>query len=663
MCGIFGVWHRDRQPVDLTAVQYATTILRHRGPDDEGYLLVNTQTGQTVACGGKDTDPRLHLPRIEAFFDTPFDLVLGHRRLAILDLSPAGHQPMGGEPGAVWLVYNGEIYNYLELRAELQEYGHIFRTDTDTEVIRAAYQHWGPECLSRFNGIWAFTLWDHARQCLFMARDRFGVKPLYYSEQDGKFAFASEIKALVGRQGIRFDPDDTAIYQYLVDGVLPNPQGGQTFFRGVQGLPPGHAMTVQRHAATRQRYWTLPSPAQRLPQGAAVDAVARYRELFLDAVRLQLRADVPVGTCLSGGLDSSSIVCAVHRFMTQEGLSTAQIGEKQKTFSAVYHTAGSYNERPYIETVLHATSAEGNFTFPSGEWLQQDMERLVWHQEEPFQSTSIFAQWCVMSKVRERGVKVLLDGQGADELLGGYRPFDQFLSDLLRQGHLAQLFAEVRALSTHSDSPISPVLVRALAWQLPAQWWEPIRHYRARKRRDEAMLQADFAAQYAAAALPDWWPRSVHRHLESHLRHLVEESSLPHLLRYEDRNSMAFGIEARVPYLDHRLAQFIFRDAPGWRLHQGWTKWIMRKAMAGTVPDAIVWRRDKVGFETPERTWVHQWCHTAPDLFGEKAHSGVYLDLGAVRRRLASWTAQDGAARLLWRWINLEVWLRVWHLA
>jgi asparagine synthase (glutamine-hydrolysing) len=496
-----------------------------------------------------------------------------------------------------------------------------------------------------------------------MARDRFGVKPLYYSEQEGKFAFASEIKALVGRQGIPFEPDDAVIYQYLVDGILPNPQGGQTFFRGVQGLPPGHAMTVQCHAATLQRYWTLPSIAQRLSHIAAVDAIEHYRELFLDAVRLQLRADVPVGTCLSGGIDSSSIVCAVHRFMTQEGLSTAQIGERQKTFSAVYHTAGSYNERPHIETVLQATSAEGNFTFPSVEWLQEDIERLVWHQEEPFQSTSIFAQWCVMSKARERGVKVLLDGQGADELLGGYRPFDQFFSDLLRQGHIAQLLAEVRALYAHSESPISPMLVRALAWQLPAHWWEPIRRYRARKRGDKAMLQADFATQCAAEVLTAWWPRSVHRHLESHLRHLIEESSLPHLLRYEDRNSMAFGIEARVPYLDHRLAQFIFREAPRWRLHQGWTKWVLRKAMEGTVPDAIVWRRDKVGFETPEATWVRQWCQGAPDLFGEKAYSGPYLDLGAVRRKLASWTAEAGVARLLWRCINLETWLRVWHLA
>jgi asparagine synthase (glutamine-hydrolysing) len=599
------------------------------------------------------------LPCIEEFFGEPFDLVLGHRRLAIIDLSPAGHQPMASSDGRYWIVYNGEVYNYLELRSELESYGYTFRTNTDTEVILVAYQQWGIECLSRFNGMWAFALWDGHEQRLFLARDRFGVKPLYYVHEGGKFAFASEIKALVGRHGRPFEPEDGVIYRYLVGGLLPSPQAGETFFKGVQSLPPGHWLVVRPDGVVaKQRYWTLPiNPTGESSRDAAV-VIGSYRELFIDAVRLRLRADVPVGTCLSGGVDSSSIVCVVNRLMAEGGLTAEQIGRQQKTFSAVYDTAGPYNERVYIEKVLQATGAEGNFTFPTAERLRDSIERLIWYQDEPFPSTSIFAQWCVMSKVRERGVTVLLDGQGADETLGGYRPFGVILADLIRQMKLGRALSEIRAIHARTDVSVWPFLVRALVYQLPESWIQFL--LRQRALLNASVLQPDFAATWRTTEWP--LPEGL-RDLDSHLRFQVQESSLPHLLRYEDRNSMAFSIEARLPFLDYRLVQFAFGEASRWRIRQGWTKWILREAMRGIVPDEILWRKDKVAFETPEEEWIRQWLRNQPNFFSDDILSRDYLNPRAIRKELASWIATRGNARPIWRWINLEIWLRVWSMA
>jgi asparagine synthase (glutamine-hydrolysing) len=661
MCGIYGIWHRDGRPVDLAAVQTATSRLRHRGPDDEGYLLASPEEGWCAPYAGAETDPRLALPPLDQAHGIGCSLAFGFRRLAILDLSPAGHQPMVSADGRFWIVFNGEIYNYIELREELQRLGHRFRSGGDTEVILAAYAQWGEACLDRLNGMWAFAIWDRERRELFLTRDRFGVKPLYYVATGQTFAFASEIKALVGRYALPFAPEPLAIYKFLVDGRLPDPQHGATFFAGVRSLPPGHCMRVAEGSpAAPRRYYDVALPDGHHRAHAPETIIAAYRDLFIDAVRLELRSDVAVGTCLSGGIDSSSIVCAVNRLMSQDGLSAAQIGARQKTFSAVYESEGRYNERRHIERVLRATTADGHFVVPTVERLLADLERLTWHQDEPFQSTSIFAQWCVMGLARERGVTVLLDGQGADELLAGYRPYARYLGDLLRGGRGATLLAEVAALSARSGQPALPLLRNALIFALPAPAVELAYVGRQFLRARSTVLRPDFADAYRRVDLvdiPSWCEQET---LDHHLRDAVMASSLPHLLRYEDRNSMAFSIEARVPFLDHRLVEFVFQCAPHLRIRQGWTKWVHRQAMEGLLPDAIAWRSDKVGFETPEDAWQRDLLAARPDLFADGAACSAYLDLPAVRHAVEEWCARGGDTRQVWRWISLEVWLRVW---
>jgi asparagine synthase (glutamine-hydrolysing) len=660
MCGIYGIWHLDGRPLDPAALRAATDRLRHRGPDDEGYLLAATRAGTTALCAGLDTDPRLGHDRLEEQSALGADLGLGFRRLAIQDLSPAGHQPMATPDGLTWIIFNGEVYNFIELREELIGLGHRFRSGADTEVVLAAYRQWGDACLQRLNGMWAFAIWDVRERRLLLARDRFGVKPLYYMFDGHTFAFASEPKALVGALGVPFIPDERAVYRYLAGGLLPSPRDGTTFFAGVHALPPGHTLALHAGTPVTRRYWRLePDDSATLGANAAVEV---YGALFADALRLQLRSDVAVGTCLSGGVDSSSIVCVVNRLMQGEGLSAAQIGDRQKTFSAVYAEEGPYNERAYVERVIAATGAERNLTFPDAVGLLRDLEALVWHQDEPFLSTSIFAQWCVMSAVRARGVTVLLDGQGADESLAGYRPFAIALGDTLRSGRVPRALADALAMQARTGLSPLPIAGRALALQLPARLRRGLQQVRGAWRSDQSPLCADFVARSGHETPADWWDWTEHGTLQGHLRNQIEESSLPHLLRYEDRNSMAFGVEARVPFLDHRLVELAFGGAAPWRIKGGWTKWVLRQAMEGIVPDSVIWRASKIGFETPESDWLAGWLRANPDCFRDGARSGDYLNLAAVRRAIIDGTATAGDKGRLWRWINLELWLSRWSV-
>lgn len=658
MCGIFGIWHPDAHPVDLSAVQEAVTTLRHRGPDDEGYLLVNTRTGRVVQCGGKDTDSRMSLPRIEEFFGESFDLVLGHRRLAILDLSPAGHQPMGGSDSTRWIVYNGEIYNYLELRSELKGYGYEFHTDTDTEVILAAHEQWGAESLTRFNGMWSFVLYDARRRSLLCARDRFGIKPLYYVLRDGTFIFASEIKALLGIMASERSPDCAAIFDYLAWGLVNHSQ--HTFFEGVDSLLPGHYLLLQNGQLRLHHFWDLERAAGELDiRGWDDRRIAdQFRELLTDALRLSLRSDVPVGSCLSGGLDSSSIVCLGSRLMFgEEGMPAQIVGDRQKTFTACFDDP-RIDERRHVATVVKATGAQAHSTFPRPEHLFEIMPRLMWHQEEPFGSTSIYAQWRVMELAKQHGVTVLLDGQGADEMLAGYPGAQSvYLGALLRSGRWLTLWREAKQYQATElgDRGHLAGLRRALLSALPAQFKDWL--HGVRGNRWPTWLNSEFAQAHSnRGRLP--------HHANGSLRTLLRDQMayhLPALLRYEDRNSMAFSLEARVPFLDHRLVSFVFSLHDHQRIFRGLSKAVLRRAMKGIVPETILNRRDKIGFATPEEAWLSGplWPQIKEILFSDSFRSLPFFNHSKVHHLLSLYE-QDHikTGGTLWRWVNLGIWMQ-----
>jgi len=423
-----------------------------------------------------------------------------------------------------------------------------------------------------------------------------------------------------------------------------------------------------------ERYYALPGTDPRgrsaTASGAAADeVVAGYRSLFEDAVRLRLHADVPVGTCLSGGLDSSSIVSESRRQVLANATLAREVGDHIKTFSAVYHSTEPYDEQAFIDVVAAATGADAHFTVPSIERLGGDVDRLVWHQDEPFGSLSIFAQWCVMSKVRDANVTVLLDGQGADEALAGYQPYVHHFADLLGRGRVVHAVREAqRASAIVGGGLVWPQFRVAAFAAVPAPVQQALRASRRRGRRADRAAPSDpfesaydpgFVNRIAATghAAPTWRPTT----LTAHLRDSLTEGSLPHLLRYEDRNSMAFSVEARVPYVDYRLVEYACGPGQEYRIHNGWSKWLLRAAVADLLPPEIVWRRRKVGFEVPEADWIGRLLAMLPPDWHEPASR--FIAGGAFSPEATATWMQRGLSRGLWRFVNVALWMKAFAAA
>jgi asparagine synthase (glutamine-hydrolysing) len=582
-----------------------------------------------------------------------YTLGFGHRRLAIVDLSPLGRQPMATEDGRCWVTYNGEIYNHVELRAELRQKGHRFRSTSDTEVLLAAYREWGEACVTRFNGMFAFALWDGDRRRLFCARDRLGVKPFYYRRDGGRFAFASEIKGLLAAAA-RPAPDHRAVFDYLDGACLDHSDG--TFFEGVKQLPPAHCLAVSGEAFTLERYWDLPA-VDEARATSRPEAAERFRDLFYDAVRLRLRSDVPIGTCLSGGLDSSSIVCAANELMFGDHAEVSRdvVGDRQKTFSSCFEDP-AYDERRFILPVLARTGAESHYTFPDPKELAASVPQLIWQQDEPFASTSIFAQWSVMRLAAQRGVKVLLDGQGADELLAGYHSFfGAFFADLAvrrRWGALSRELLAHRRL--HGPLP-RYVLANLARMVLPETL---VRLLRRRAAGSVDWIAADFRRQWGPISAGPAGPPSPFLAMQ---HGLLAGNGLRALLHYEDRNSMAFGIEARLPFLDYRLVEFLYGLEAGHKIRGGWTKAVLRDAMAGILPDEVRWRADKMGFVTPEDVWFRTSLREMARevLADSKTRARGYLNVDAALLEFDAHVAgRKNISFTIWRWLNLELWCR-----
>ncbi|MCS7057117.1 MAG: asparagine synthase (glutamine-hydrolyzing), partial [Thermoflexales bacterium] len=461
MCGIAGIYRLDGAPIDLQQLRRMADLLRHRGPDDEGYALFDTCSGYALHLKGPDSPAALDLPDVRTAEAPPANLGLAERRLAILDLTPAGHTPMVSRDGLLTIVFNGEIYNYVELRETLRELGHVFHSTGDTEVLLAAYSEWGEACVERFNGMWAFAIWDAKQRQLFCSRDRFGVKPFYYVHMPGRFAFASEPKALWGA-GLVEPHLNVPLLEDFLAGYEAS-RLDETLFAEIRQLPAGHTLIVTGEGVSVRRFWSLPVNPELGPPRPEPTAAERVLELLTDAVRLRLRSDVPIGTCLSGGLDSSAIVALINRLMYSEHhMSRTQIGAQQKTFTAAYENDAS-DERHFARLVIEQTGAAWHCTFPTAETLQADLERFIWHHDEPPITTSMYAQWCVMRLARECGITVTLDGQGADELWGGYLPFDVYLSQMLRAGRWLRLIQELAAVQRVGSRSAAEVLQRTLA--------------------------------------------------------------------------------------------------------------------------------------------------------------------------------------------------------
>lgn len=645
MCGIFGGVGHAYATAEVAG--QATRRLRHRGPDDEGYLLADIRSGEWWHGGGPDTDRRLALPVLADAPRREFDVAFGFRRLAILDLTPAGHQPMTIADCRQWIILNGEIYNYRELRDELAAKGRAFRSDSDTEVVLQAYLAWGPSCLGRFVGMWALAILDLQARKLFLARDPFGIKPLYYIQSAGRLAFASEIKALLELPGLRPSADAARLYDYLRYGITDH--SAQTLFRGVRHLPPAHWMEVDITApdsARPVRYWSCDSIAD--DTIAFAEAAERVREIFLESVRLHLRSDVPVGAALSGGIDSSSIVMAMRR---------AEPALPIHAFSFVTDDP-VLGEEKWVDLIARTAALQVHKVRLSAEEVARDIDSLIGAQDEPFVSTSIYAQSRVFEMAHRAGIKVMLDGQGADELLGGYRSFlAARAASLLRSGSLIRAFRFVTGLrSLPGASPFSTTL-ESTAFLMPDRLQRPLRAMVGREYAPKWLDWRWFAERGVVATRRRY--RNGPDVLRAELGTSLLEESLPRLLRYEDRNSMMHSVESRVPFLTTELVRFIFSLPENFIVaDDGTTKAVFRSAMRGIVPDAILDRRDKIGFATPERKWLAELQPWVGEIIrSDAARRLVAVQTAAPQLEWQSFLAgPDGRPTWIWRWINAVRW-------
>lgn len=639
MCGIAGLVLGHASPV-RPQLEALSKALAHRGPDDCGFLLWN---GREVVKG---TD----VP------DNAFAAGLVHRRLAILDLSRDAWQPMSTPDGRYHVVYNGEIYNFLELRAELEASGHVFRTRSDTEVLLAAWAAWGPGALVRFVGMFAFALLDVEEEILYLARDCFGIKPLYYTRfgraQDG-FAFASEIPPLLQLPGVSRKVNPTRAYRYLRFGVTDD--SDETLFSAIRQVPAAHYLVLPLRDTSHTRvvrYWKLElkEPADLSFQ----EAVSRLRELFLQSVALHLRSDVPVGAALSGGIDSSAVVTAMRHLEPDLEFHTVSFLADGKGLS----------EEGYVDTVASVVGARCHKFRITPDELVEDLDTLIRTQGEPFGSTSVYAQHRMFRLAHEMGIRVMLDGQGADELLAGYIAQGAArVVSLLAQGRLQAAVKLARALSRLPGR--KDIYKRILIRLVPPSLQPVALRLGGESVAPDWLNEQWLAAQGVDLHVPSKVSGRAAGRLREELYQALTSTSLPALLRYADRNSMAYAVESRVPFLTPDLAQFLLHLPEDYLIGpDGTSKLVFREAMRGLVPDPVLDRREKLGFVTPELNWLRSlrpWIEC--QLSGEVARSIPLLRPDGL---LNEWRNVIEGRRpfdfRVWRWVDLIAWTRAFEV-
>lgn len=620
MCGLYA-------SVGIRPERGRLQRVAHRGPDGERWLTFDTPTGP---------------------------LALGHRRLAIIDLTDQASQPMSTPDQQQFIIFNGEIYNYKELRAELMAQGISFTTRSDCEVLLMALRHWGLAVLPRLRGMFSFIFYDKAAESLTAVRDGYGIKPLCYNQTDDGIAFASEHKQIFDLPGSNAKLNVSQVIDYL--HAQTTDHAPQTLFTNVMNLAPGHLITLDlsqplnQHAVLQVRWFDVPSLHR--PTDSFAHEMLQFRELFEQSIDRHLRADVSVGACLSGGLDSSYIVAMA----SQKAKQSSPI----HTFTAVF-PGEPIDERKFAEEVNRSAGSIGHFVEISDQALAQSVEKIVWHQDEPFGSTSIFAQYFVFQAIAEAGLKVVLDGQGADEQLAGYHGIFPFHNAaLIKQGRFVELAQHIIGLKKHHGIPISDFFK-----QLGTHFLAQVGISNKKQGRHPDPLARGQIAQFQHASgstLQAIVAREGLPHLESigeFCLAMMMGGNLQMLLRYEDRNSMAHSVEARVPFLDSDLAAFSLGLGDRYKLVKGVTKYIAREAMAEIVPTAITQRHSKLGFAAPETRWLRGPLrgHVEAGMEAACLRFPSLLDWEAARLMHGDLVNSQGPVDpMLWRLSNLGLW-------
>jgi asparagine synthase (glutamine-hydrolysing) len=602
VCGICGIINVNDNPVSTVSISEMMKTMKHRGPDDEG-IFIDDNIG------------------------------LGFVRLSILDLSPAGHQPMKSSDGNYVLIFNGEIYNYIELRNELKSKGYTFKSDSDSEVLLNAYIEWGDDVLNRLNGMFAFVIYNKVKKEIFGARDRFGIKPFYYINTGNQFIFASEIPSILSVCESRPKPNDKIIYDYLTYNRTNHTN--ETFFEDVLKLPHGQCVSITNGYVSTKKWYNLNDRVKKTEPKSFNEK--DFLQEFSKSINLQLRSDVEVGTCLSGGLDSSAITSIVLKNNTKA----------LHSFSAIYDLGDSGDETPFIN-IYSDTSLRMHFTKPAADGLLQDIYNLHLAISEPIPNTSEYAEYKVM-ELAKKNCTVILNGQGADEMMAGYHYFyGYYFKELLLSFKLAKLVKEIYFyLSIHR----SLFGLKSFLFSLNPRLYSKLkRNY----------LKSDFKNRFSDKKNPildDFYnAKTLQEFLIKHFEYKFE-----HHLLWADKSGMHFSLETRFPFLDHNLVEKTL--ASGITIKNGWTKHLLRESMNGILPEKIRLRVDKMGFETPENRWFQtQEMKTFVEkiLSTDKFKARPYFDNTKVDKVLNEYLNQNNYNPDIWKWLSLEIWFNLY---
>lgn len=610
MCAIAGFYSPNKM-IPTHFIEDFLNVMRHRGPDDEGYVAVSAEIFKSYR--GKETIKSLEsLPEIGELVNA--NLLLAHRRLSIIDLTADGHQPLVEKSGDYIISFNGEIYNYLELRQELTNLGIEFQTKTDTEVIIKSWIVWGHNCFSKFNGMWAIAIWNNITKKLTLSRDRFGVKPLYITKSDGCIYFASEIKSLLSLKNIKFEPNKNTIKKYLNSCFINT--DSSTFWDSIEEVLPGVILEIDNKGIIKTKnYFNLEVNENKYNLKSANE---QFKKLFESSLHLRMRSDVEVGSLLSGGLDSTTIVAGLNEIKKLDF-------ERFKTFSAVFDEE-EFSEEQYIKQTNEKYNLDGIFIKPDVNFLKSDMEKLFFHIEEPFRSLSLYSQYKIYQVIKDKtNVKVVLNGQGADELFAGYTShYYYYFKDLLKLSKFKKAKAEIKKFKEN----------RNLSWMHV--------FYKLLK-----IIITDFRTDF-----------------EQFLVFNVKKSPLREYLKYDDRTSMSSSIEARNPFLDFRLVEFAFQLEKDCKINNFQNKIIVRNYARGKAATSIVERLDKMGFISPQEIWqkneLKYWFDEVFERF--KYHTTYFSGMKAYEFYGKYKCGVHNKWDKVWRYFCLMIWLEIFNL-
>ena len=603
MCGISGIISKKGKSIEPTLIKQLNESISHRGPDSSGYFAYK-------------------------------NIAFGHQRLSIIDLSDDGKQPMSYQNNYV-ITYNGEIYNYLELRETLVEHGYTFTSQSDTEVMLAAYDYWGKDCINHFNGMWAFALLDKKNDEVFISRDRFGVKPVYYYDGEDYFAFGSEIKQLLPLLP-KITADEPVLIDYLVAGMEDHLEN--TFFTGIKKLPSSHSFIyrLSDNLKTKNQYFDL-VPIPDIQAKTESESVALYKKSFIDSIKLRLRSDVKVGTCLSGGLDSSSIAYYASKLYASS--------ENFLAFHVSTSKDPKYNELPYVKELIKDIPIDLVIIDGSKENVIKNIDNVIKVQEEPFGSVSVVLQYLLMEKAKYMNCKVLLDGQGGDETLLGYERYYPSIFLSLKSSQKVRFLNNVI-----KKSKLNLIFLLGYIFYFTNSFLR----IKLLRRRNVFINAKAFALMnkevYTTMA-------KNYRNIFDLQRQELFSTQLPHLLRYEDKNSMFFSIETRLPFLDYRNVQNAASINPLFKIKDGWSKYILRKSIDQDVPSSIVWRKNKIGFELPENEIINLLVPELKQLLEKSPLTAKLIHKNKLIRNLASLDH-----RTIWRLYNIVKWEEIFKV-